>query len=210
MSKKKTKKKGDGGKALRALFAPTVNVNLGCGTHIVPSTPSEKWINIDSYIGADTPDFLQGDCREIPLESKSVDYLLADNVFEHLAMCDVVPALHEVRRVLKKGGRAVIIVPDFKAAAESWLKFDWNSAFNPHFYHYESEVIYGNQMHEGEFHKTPFCAGYFSFVLKVAGFRNVKLIGHPQFGPTPNYPGVSVPNGHLRTAELVADIIKES
>lgn len=208
MSKKKTKK-GDGGKKLRELFfKQTVNVNLGCGTHIVPSTATEKWINIDSYIGANTPDFLQGDAREIPLESNSVDYLLCDNVLEHMAMCDVIPVLHEVKRVLKKGGRAVLIVPDFKAAVESWLKFDWNNAFNPHFYHYESEPIYGNQMHEGEFHKTPFCPGYFSFVLKVAGFREVKMIGHPQFGPTPNYPGVSVPNGHLRTAELVADCTK--
>lgn len=187
-----------------------VCVNLGCGTHIISSTPTEKWINIDSYIGADSPDFLQGDVREIPLGNNSVDYLLCDNVLEHLPMSDVIPALHEIRRVLKKGGRAVLIVPDFKAAVESWLKVDFDKAFNPYFYHYQSEVIYGNQMHEGEFHKTPFCAGYMSFVIKVAGFKDFKLIGHPQFSDTPNYPGVRSPNAKLRSAELVADITKVS
>lgn len=180
-----------------------VNVNLGCGTHIV-----EGWVNIDNYIGADTPYFLQGDCREIPLENNSVDYLLCDNVLEHLPMCDVIPVIHEIKRVLKKGGRAVLIVPDFKNAVESWLKIDWDQAFNPIFFTYLSEPIYGNQAHEGEYHKTPFTAGFFAYILKVAGFKDVKIIFHPQFGDSPNYPGVRSPHANLRTAEIVADIIK--
>ena len=94
-----------------------VNVNLGCGTHLIPD-----WVNIDNSIGFDSPYFLAGDAREIPLLSDTVDYLLCDNVLEHIPMSDIPVVLFEIRRVLKKGGRAIIIVPDFKNAVESWLK----------------------------------------------------------------------------------------
>ena len=181
-----------------------VNVNLGCGTHLIPD-----WVNIDNSIGFDSPYFLAGDAREIPLLSDTVDYLLCDNVLEHIPMSDIPVVLFEIRRVLKKGGRAIIIVPDFKNAVESWLKANADEqGFNPFTYLYTSEVVYGNQIHEGEFHKTAMSPGFLNYSLKMVGFRQMKMIMHPQFGDAPNYPGVRSAGKTLRQAEIVCDIIK--
>lgn len=183
-----------------------VQVNLGCGTNL-----PEGFINVDIHrpSNADTS-FIEGSVLSIPLDTESVDYVICDQVLEHLAMADVVPALYEMRRVLKKGGRAVIIVPDFEDAVRQWLSINHNSFFNPMVYHYLSEVIYGNQQHEGEFHKTAMCAGFLNYALGVAGFVQKELVFYPANGAVPQYPGVrySPPEAVCRNAQLIADIIK--
>ncbi len=183
-----------------------VNVNLGCGTNIV-----EGWVNIDMVRPANADkNFRLGDVLNIPLKDGTVDYMLLDQVLEHIPMADIVPALYEIRRALKKGGRCVIIVPDFEDAVQSWLKYNTNSSFNPLTYQYFSEVIYGNQAHEGEFHKTPMSPMYLHYALNTAGLFNNKLIMFPTDAPIPVFPGVrpSPPTARCRNAQLVADIIK--
>lgn len=180
-----------------------VRVNLGCGANLLPG-----WINIDGYIATESPDFLHADVRDIPLESNSVDYLLCDNVLEHIAMHDVPVVVYEIRRILKKGGRAVIIVPEFRDALNQWLKIDHDKVFNPFLYKYVSEVIYGTQVHEGEYHRTPMSAGLLNYTLQMCGFRNYKMIIHPAFGDAPNYPGCASIGQKLRQAEIVCDITK--
>jgi SAM-dependent methyltransferase len=188
-----------------------VCANLGCGSHIIHSTnPNERWINIDAYIAPEnTTDFISGNLLELPLADNSVDYIISDQVLEHIAMCDIPVALHEIRRVLKVGGRAVIIVPDFRDALNQWLKVDHDQGFNPFFFKYLSEVIYGNQNHDGEYHRTPMSSGFLNYSLRMVGFRDIKLIMHPAFGDLPNYPGAEFdPKLKCRNAQLVADIIK--
>ncbi len=187
-----------------------VCVNLGCGDHIIPSTKVEKWYNVDRFLVTDSPDFLEGDARAIPLETGTVDYLICDQVLEHLSMKEVPIVLYEIKRVLKKGGRAVIIVPDFKNAAEQWLKYDHNAGYNPQIFHYLSEVIYGNQNHEGEYHRTPFSAGSLNFSCTMVGLYPKGITFYPEGGPIPKYYGVRAysSNAILRNAQLVADIIK--
>ena len=138
-------------------------VNLGCGQNIVPSTKDIKWWNIDKFIGTQHPDFLEGDVLHIPLKDSSVDYMLLDQVLEHIRMQDIPAVLHEIRRVLKSGGRCVICVPDFKGAVKQWISIDHDKCFNPFYYHYLSEVIYGNQNHDGEYHKTAMSPGFLHY-----------------------------------------------
>ncbi len=188
----------------------TVNVNLGCGTHIVPSTKTEKWINIDRFIGTDSEDFLAGDAMDIPLEKNSVDYLLCDNVLEHIAMKDIPTVLHEIRRVLKVGGRALIMVPEFGDAIRQWQQVDHDKYYNPHLYNYLSEVIYGNQVHDGEFHRTPMTAGFLHYTLNMCGLPKHELVTHAQGAPVPHFPGMpAYPVGTFcRNAQLVAEVFK--
>jgi predicted SAM-dependent methyltransferase len=183
-----------------------VFVNAGCGSNIV-----KGWINFDNYYLPDEKDFIKGDVREMPLESNSVDYILLDQVLEHMSMSDVPVVLYEIRRVLKKGGKCVIMVPDFEDAVKDWLAHDHNGAFNPQVYHYYSEVIYGNQLHEGEFHRTPMCAGYLHFLCNMVGLPKHTLTFHPKNGKIPDYPGVRPyrPDAILRNAQLICEIIKE-
>ncbi|MCW5892333.1 MAG: methyltransferase domain-containing protein [bacterium] len=60
------------------------------------------------------------------LPDASVDVVFASNVFEHfLAKTDVLAALREARRVLRVGGRIVVLQPNVKYAyREYWDFFD--------------------------------------------------------------------------------------
>lgn len=184
-----------------------VNVNLGCGTNLV-----KGWINID-IVRPNNADksFVEGSIMDIPLEKESVDYIILDQVLEHLPMADVIPAMYEVRRVLKKGGRCVIVVPDFEGAVRQWLDANLNSEFDPMRYRWFSEVIYGNQQHEGEFHKTAMSPRFLHEVMHTVGLNKNTITFWPAFGVIPDYPGMRpyLPNARCRNAQLVCDIIKQ-
>jgi SAM-dependent methyltransferase len=176
------------------------------------SNKKEDWINIDNYIKTDAnaKNFMQADARELPLADEVADYIIADQVFEHLSMADVPMALYEIRRVLRKGGKAVIIVPDFRSAAADWMAYNWELSFHAPVYQFLSEVIYGNQNHDGEYHKTPFTGGYLHYILNMVGLREHVISFHPKSSPLPNFPGVIIPefNAALRNSQIVAEITK--
>lgn len=185
-------------------------VNLGSGMNINKSTDEIKWYNIDSEDFPENPDFLKGDARSIPLENNSVDYLLCDQMLEHLPMADVFPVLCEIRRVLKVGGKAVIMVPDFEDAVKGWLAFDHNGAFNPQMYRWLSDPVYGNQLHDGEFHKTPMCAGFLHYNLNIAGLTKHSISFWPRDGAIPEFPGMNTyaAGATLRNAQLLVEVDK--
>jgi SAM-dependent methyltransferase len=182
-----------------------VQVNLGCGSNIL-----KDFINIDIYDNPEEKNYVKGTALNIPLKNASVDYIVLDQVLEHIAMADIVPVLYEIRRVLKVGGRCVIMVPDFEGAVKQWLSVNHNGSFDPQTYKYFSEVIYGNQNHEGEFHKTPMCAGYLHFVLKLVGLTKHTISFYPEYTDIPEFPGMRPypPGAKLRNAQLIADITK--
>lgn len=190
----------------------TISVNLGCGTHINKDTKTERWINIDDFelSQSEAPNFIKGDVRNIPLESNSVDYILCDQVLEHMAMADVPVVLYEVRRILKPGGKAVFIVPDFEGATKQWMNANLNVAFDPLKYHFFSEVIYGNQAHDGEYHKTPMCAGYLHYLLNMVGMPKHEISYWPEFGKIPVFPGMRpyASTATLRNPQLVVEVYK--
>ena len=185
-------------------------VNLGCGSNLQTSTSEREWINIDNYYLPDNKDFLQGDACDIPLESNSVDYLLCDQMLEHIKMSDVPVVLYNIKRVLKKGGKAIIMVPDFEDAVQGWLGFNHNGAFNPMMYTWLSEPIYGNQNHEGEYHKTPMCAGYLHYVLNMVGLNDHNISFWPRNGAIPKFPGMNsyAQGATLRNAQLLVEVVK--
>lgn len=126
-------------------------------------------------------------------------------------MRDVQMAVFEIRRVLKTGGRAVIIVPDFANICEQWIQFA-KGQFNPVLYTWFAEIVYGNQYHEGEFHRCPMSTGFVNYVLQTVGFLNYQMIIYPQGCPMENdrYPGVpgTAPNTQLRNTMILCDITK--
>ena len=63
-----------------------VKVNLGCGTNFIPG-----FINVDRFI-KDVPkevNYVDADIKDLPFEKDSVDYIICDNVLEHLPQADV-------------------------------------------------------------------------------------------------------------------------
>lgn len=95
---------------INSLFGATnglVCYNLGCG-----NKPIEGFINID-YYNTTYCDLNMNLEEPMPLESNSADLIFADNVFEHIDK--ILQLIQECHRVLKPGGRLIVIVPYFKS-----------------------------------------------------------------------------------------------
>lgn len=55
-----------------------------------------------------------GDCRELPFADASFDVVFASNLLEHLDRPGLAATLAETRRVLRPGGRVVLVQPNFR------------------------------------------------------------------------------------------------
>ena len=101
-----------------------VKINFGCGTDY-----REGWINLDVAeetkwrSGARKPDVLiSASSNILPFDSGTVDYVLLDNVIEHIPVDKVHALLEELRRILKAGGTLEIYVPHFTGIGVKYLE----------------------------------------------------------------------------------------
>jgi predicted SAM-dependent methyltransferase len=89
-------------------------LNWGCGDW----TPA-GWINSDVKGGPGID--VVCDIREgLPLPDESVDYIVSIHALPELALPDLVPALRELRRVLKQGGTLRLGLPDLDRAIDAY------------------------------------------------------------------------------------------
>ncbi len=79
-----------------------LKLHIGCGPH-----KKEGWVNID--ISPDVKPDKVASWESLPFRNSTVDEIFSQHVLEHTA--DFGQALRETWRVLKKGGKAKIIVP---------------------------------------------------------------------------------------------------
>jgi SAM-dependent methyltransferase len=95
-----------------------VRLNWGCGAHV-----AEGWINSDVK---ETPEVdLVADIKEgLPLKANSVDYAVSVHALPELPYPDLVPALRELRRVLKPGGVLRLALPDLRRAIVAYVAGD--------------------------------------------------------------------------------------
>jgi SAM-dependent methyltransferase len=119
--------------------------------HIAPEhcfiKPFEK-IHGDGYITADIESPLakvKMDIHNMPFNENQFDVVLCNHVLEHVA--DDVKALSEIKRVLKPGGWAILLVPFFQPIAEA--TFEDNSITDPR----EREKIFGQSDHVRKYGK---------------------------------------------------------
>jgi SAM-dependent methyltransferase len=96
----------------------TLRLNWGCGPDPVPG-----WLNSDirHAPGVD----LCCDIRDgLPLPAGSIDYAVAHHALQDLAWPDLLPALIELRRVLKPGGVLRLGLPDLERAIDAYRRGD--------------------------------------------------------------------------------------
>lgn len=187
-----------------------VKLNLGCGYYQLPS----PWINVDKFVPAsDDVNFVEADVRELPFEKDYADYIMIDNVLEHLPQADVPVVLYEIRRVLKKGGKALIVVPDFNDIATIWVEYAKGNAYDHNTHKFFAEIIFGSQVHEGEYHKSAFYPPYLSSLLHSVGLHRHELIAAPRGMKTKelkDFDGLRWgENTALRNAQIIAVVTKE-
>ncbi len=181
-------------------------LNLGSGV----SLADKPFINVDNffdvedlikgikakdpqYVNARVPKgykFVRASMTKLPFEDNSVDYVECNDAIEHLSWNDVDKALSEMFRVLKTGGKLGLATTNFDELANLWTL---NITGNPlktqkdiDRYLSLTKVIYGNQVHEGEFHKVPFNPYTIAYRLKNAGFdlSNLTIDIFPTGSPT--------------------------
>jgi SAM-dependent methyltransferase len=93
-------------------------MNWGCGEH-----PEPGWINTDIKDGPGI-DF-SADIRDgLPLEDEFIDYITSIHALPEIPYQDLVPALGELRRVLKPDGVLRLVLPDLEKGMRAYLQDD--------------------------------------------------------------------------------------
>lgn len=100
-------------------------VDIGCGSDtVVPwaiamDLPADQYAKYHSGLTPDRVIQFGGDARDLPFKDKTLDWVYSSHLLEDFL--DWEPVLSEWTRVLKPGGRLIIIIPDkalFKAAVD--------------------------------------------------------------------------------------------
>lgn len=117
-----------------------MKLNLGCQVHYF-----EGWTNVD--IIGDDPNIrvdINSDAASLPMiADNSVDFIYAGHLVEHFYPDTLPAAIKEWQRVLKPGGKLVIVTPDcgavFRdyAAGRFGIDATWQQIYG-RIYHYDS------------------------------------------------------------------------
>jgi SAM-dependent methyltransferase len=159
-----------------------IKLNLGCGIYI-----KKGWINVDKFVDIEKlkkhegwyrdaiyekgGEFVQADIGQMPFPDNYADVIEMNQVIEHFPMRQTVTYMKEVCRVLKPGGKLYASTPSFNGVITEWLNMVVNPPFNVEGFIDLAEVIYGNQLSEGESHRCPITPEFINFVLVSAGFK---------------------------------------
>jgi predicted SAM-dependent methyltransferase len=148
-----------------------MRLNVGCGP-----VRAEGWVNTDHSLAPAVD--VAGDVRGLlPIASGSIEYVVAMHVLQDLPYLEIVPALAELRRVLKAGGVLRAGVPDLDRAIDAYRRGD-----GAYFYVHDDEVSalgsklvvqatwYGSV-------RTPFTWDFAREMSERAGFTVVRRSG---------------------------------
>lgn len=149
-------------------------LNWGCGDWIVPG-----WVNSDMKGGEGV---VACDIREgLPFEDDIFDYVVSIHALPELAYPELVPALRELRRVLKSGGVLRLGLPDLTRAYEAYRCGDRNYFVIPD----DEKASLGGkfvaQLLWYGYSKSIFVPGLVEELMGEAGFSPVHQVG---FGET--------------------------
>lgn len=125
--------------------------------------------------------------KPLPIESETYDVVHASHVLEHIPWYDTYTALLEWVRILKRGGRLEVWVPDARFVAETLLKDegipDGNLLYNKgkDLCKWAAYRIMGHGP-DPMWHKALFTPGYLLACLRKARLKDVGLLEKPRTG----------------------------
>jgi SAM-dependent methyltransferase len=92
-------------------------LNWGCGDWVVPGWENSDLKGGDGVVACDIRDGL-------PFETDSFDYVVSIHALPELSYEDLVPALAELRRVLKPGATLRLGLPDLERSVDAYRSGD--------------------------------------------------------------------------------------
>ncbi len=153
-----------------------VRLNLGCGDDIRPG-----FVNVDKFPLNES--VVQADLPNLPFEDEQADEVLLSHVLEHFGYADGELLCREIHRVLKPGGYAFIEVPDIQWCMAQFLgapepngytnpSYDYNTT---HRWGLWAQALWGDQHHDGLFHKWGYTAHRLLHLLNHVGFSAIEI-----------------------------------
>jgi ubiquinone/menaquinone biosynthesis C-methylase UbiE len=124
----------------------------------------------------------------LPLDSDSIDYAVSIHALQELAFPDLLPALAELRRVVRPGGVLRLCLPDMLKGVAAYEREDHSYFVVPD----EDALTIGGklavQLTWYGYSRSLFTPDFVEELLVKAGFRSVE---HAAFGQTSSpYPGI--------------------
>jgi len=142
-----------------------MKLQLGCGDQIF-----ENYINVD-YKRIDGVD-VQADIRWLPFKDNSIEVIETYHTIEHIPRQEITSTLEDWFRVLKRGGKLVIELPDFDQNCRDYLdaieKKDWKGVS------WQLTFIYGGDSPAPEdAHRWGYTPSLLAWILYNVGFKDV-------------------------------------
>ena len=134
-------------------------LNLGCGTD-----RKRDYLNCDLYVQAERR------LDAVTLEGVgdgTVRGILAEHLLEHLGHRQAEKALKRWFIAMASGADLTVIVPDAARFVRAWLESPGDVGLG--------ECVWGNQLHEGDYHRWGYTEETLRAALEHAGFRVKKL-----------------------------------
>jgi len=107
----------------------------------------------------------------LPYPPDSVDEIRSVQVLEHVGMKEAPVVLRHWHSLLKPGGFVHVDVPDFEETARQLLAQPDEAAKDWYY-----RLVYGSQKNAYAFHKNGFSPARLEWLLREAGFREVRHI----------------------------------
>jgi predicted SAM-dependent methyltransferase len=131
-----------------------LKLDIGCGAFC-----HDGYVGVDKYYpGVAVP----SDMAVLPYPPESVDEVYCSHTLEHLTYAEHKPALLEWMRVLKPGGKVVVIVPSMDYVAAIWLHGGDRE--------YAQHIMFGGQTGPGDVHLSGFRPEDLRDLLTTCGF----------------------------------------
>ena len=148
-----------------------IKLNLGSGGK---ETHKKGYINIDLYEDSD----LRIDCMDIDKhwEENSVDEFYASHIIEHYSFKEVPILLEKIYKLLKPGGKLEIRIPDLQYLGAKFGNLGWWKRCS-NGKSWMKNGIFGDQSHEGHFHKSGFSFQTIKQELEKVGFKTEVIRG---------------------------------
>jgi predicted SAM-dependent methyltransferase len=111
--------------------------------------------------------------KGIPLQNESVDWVYSSNFLEHLEKYETARLLSECFRVLKKGGRVRLVVPDINKVIGNYQQNGDADLFCREFYGFDKDKLTGLSRKAIRGHQWMYDFKSLTSLLKECGFKNI-------------------------------------